>query len=118
MKLEMLQRRRAELEGDPSSVNRCTEIIMPSSAGSFNNRQTNSAVDSGNDVAVPMDQEEGEEDVNSVLDPSMREMVAAKLRGGDDNTPLLTEAVRSLQKAQKQLVYSYTVIKIRLVGLL
>jgi hypothetical protein len=38
----------------------------------------------------------------------------AKLKAnGEDDTPLMTEAMRKLLKAQKELVYSRTLIKIR-----
>lgn len=104
--MEALQRRRQEIEGNPADVQRCTEIILPIATPN-SSRRVNEADD--NEVAVRAD---GDEEIDNVVDKSALARKVAKLMG-EDNTPLLTEAVRSLQKAQKELIYSKTVIKIR-----
>lgn len=42
-----------------------------------------------------------------------RSVLQKILKGGEDNTPLTTQAVRDLQKAQKERVYSRTLIRIK-----
>jgi hypothetical protein len=99
-KLDFLQQRRQELEGDPADVLRCTAITMPARLKS----PPEAGVMDGNSMDVDLG-----DDISPLVDSS----VLIKKLKGDDDTPLMTEAMRSLQKAQKELVYSRVLIKIR-----
>jgi len=101
-KLALLATRRLELEGDLSHVmDEATEVLLPS----------NSA-DSADAKAMSTASAESEEKVAG----DGRLLAAAlmdKIRKPDD-APLTTAALRALKKAQTEMVYSRTLIRVRL----
>jgi len=97
-KLEQLNKRRRELEGSPDEVIRETRVVIPSGTGTVTS--------STDDVF------DGSEDTQ-VLNGSFMKKVLHSLSSNDDGPPLTTKAVRDLEKAQSEIVYSKTLIRVK-----
>ncbi|CAM9456122.1 unnamed protein product, partial [Ectocarpus fasciculatus] len=97
-RLADIEQRRAQLEGSPADVERCTEVSLVL-------RQT-----------VGVDLMDTDDDSASRVDSKLlAQHLAAKHKAGNssDEAPLLTNAVRLLEKAKKEKVYSSCVVRIR-----
>ncbi len=108
LKLSEFERKRGELMGQRSSVERQTRIslVMPAP------RSANDAEPKGKEP--DSSHFEGEEDDSMSMRYMMKRFAGAK-RGaeGEDTGPLTTKALRDLLKIQKEVVYSQTLINIR-----
>ena len=100
-RLEQLQKRRRELEGDLHSVTRNTRLYLPGAEY---------APAKGDDgVKMDVDDDDGDDGR-----PDNR-LLAQSLRGklGSEDAPLTTAATRAVMRAQSETVYSKTAIKVR-----
>lgn len=101
-KLALLATRRLELEGEPAqAADEVTEVLLPSEAAGM---KTDSA-----DMKVLSESEEKVSGDGRLLAAALMD----KIRKPDD-APLTTAAVRALKKAQSEMVYSRTLIRVRL----
>jgi hypothetical protein len=98
--LIQLQKRRMELEGDPMEVDRSTLVVFP--------REEAAAP-----VKSDFRTDEGMDTDSSAISRSILQRVIAHSRPDNDGPPLTTKAIRDLQKAQRERVYSRTLIRIK-----
>lgn len=94
-RLAIINKRRHDLEGDPDSVERLTEVCMPDGSGNF--KQVDEDIDSG------------EKSDSKIVARS----IMNALKKNSDEAPLTTKAIRDLEKAQNEKVYSRTLIRIK-----
>lgn len=94
--LTKLAARRAELEGLSEHVQRETHAVLPSSQSS--------AAPSKAGAAPPV-----EEESNGLPLSALKRLGAAK----EEDAPLTTQALRDLQRAQKERVYSRSLVRVR-----
>lgn len=102
-RLEQLQKRRRELEGDLDCVARDTRLYLPGAE----------YAPAKQDTGMKMDVDDDDDDGNDGK-PDSR-LLAQSLRGklSKDDAPLTTAASRAVLKAQSETVYSKTAIKVR-----
>jgi len=98
--LIQLQKRRMELEGDPMGVDRSTLVVFP--------REEATAP-----VKSDFRTDEGIDTDSSAISRAILQRVIAHTRPDNDGPPLTTKAIRDLQKAQRERVYSRTLIRIK-----
>jgi tether containing UBX domain for GLUT4 len=89
-----------ELEGDPMGVDRSTLVVFP--------REEATAP-----VKSDFRTDEGIDTDSSAISRAILQRVIAHTRPDNDGPPLTTKAIRDLQKAQRERVYSRTLIRIK-----
>eukprot|EP01032_Pedospumella_encystans_P011527 gene11527-13397_t len=104
-----LNKKRAELEGNRSDVVRATEVLLPRvevSDNTYNSKESSDYANNNNN-------NNNDQTMDSKNVP--RSVLSKILRAGEDgdSTPLTTQAVRDLQRAQKERVFNRTLIKIK-----
>ena len=97
--LIQLQKRRMELEGDPMGVDRNTLVVFPREEAA--------------PVKSDFRTDEGIDTDSSAISRTILQRVIAHTRPDNDGPPLTTKAIRDLQKAQRERVYSRTLIRIK-----
>ena len=97
--LIQLQKRRMELEGDPMGVDRSTLVVFPREEAA--------------PVKSDFRTDEGIDTDSSAISRTILQRVIAHTRPDNDGPPLTTKAIRDLQKAQRERVYSRTLIRIK-----
>ena len=123
--LAELRKRRAELEGRPEDVQRMPAVLFPNADGSmlsvqeYKQRQTsgNSSSSSGGGV-TGADSSKGlanTADYDNDTGGGVPKTVLQKIlsSGQENDAPLTTRAVRELQRAQKERVYTQSLIRIK-----
>ena len=106
-RLEQLEIKRRELEGTIDSVMRRTEVLMPRVDGTVIEMvvaatPTQDEDKTEDDIAVPGD--------GNTLLKSLAKKISSQPR---DEAPLTTRAIRELEKAKRERVYSRTLIRVR-----
>jgi len=99
-KLALINKRRLELEGDPNSVERLTEVCMPDDDNKGGHLKQSDDIDIDNT---------GEKSDSKIVARS----IMNALKKSSDEAPLTTKAIRDLEKAQNEKVYSKTLIRIK-----
>ena len=102
-KLEELDIRRRKLEGNVENVARQTLVLLPKIDGSVASIQEY-LVDQG----PSLDEENGNNDSKIVAKTMMK-----KIANIGQDAPLTTKAIRDLEKAQKERVFSQTLVRIK-----
>ena len=95
-KLEMLQKRRRELEGDIESVTRSTQVLFPKLDGSIAEMSLSSSMMVVNEGFKGNDVDIDAEDKGKIM-----KAMGKKLGTKPEDAPLTTKAIRDLEKAQK-----------------
>ena len=102
-KLEQLQKRRRELEGSIESVERNTEVLYPRANGSVPELTR----------SLGSEEEDSEEDHTGDKGTLMKSFAKKISARPADEAPLVTKAIRDLEKAKREKVYTKTLIRIR-----
>ncbi|KAJ1398559.1 hypothetical protein B484DRAFT_438374, partial [Ochromonadaceae sp. CCMP2298] len=107
--LQQLRRRRRELQGCAEDVVRDTEVLLPMAQGvsGQSGEKGSSSSSSYVDAGVAMEVED--EGPGMSVPRSVLQQILKK----EEEKPLTTQAVRDLQRAQKERVYARTLIKIK-----
>jgi len=120
-KLKVLEKRREILEGSLESVSRETQVIVPRSAEStdsgtiFRKSSVSSQEGEGEGYSIKNDDNEDTEEAEGGGSRNpLAQVLSQKLKGGaTTEAPLTTRAIRELEKARKERIYSKTLIRVK-----
>ena len=117
IRLIALATRRRELEGDPEdALTEPTELLCDTNTVDIASAKSSNNVDDDREYAAALASEE-EEDQNGRQPGDSRLLAASlkdKIQNPSEDAPLTTAALRALKKAQKEMVYTRSLIRIRL----
>jgi hypothetical protein len=123
-KLDQINKRRRELEGSCEDVDRLTKVLMPRSDGTVTNIQEFNV-----DQGTVMNESSSSSSISSsscsrgnTEDMTDGKLIASSLKNilkkgilgaSSEDAPLTTKAVRDLEKASKERIFSRTLIRVK-----
>eukprot|EP01035_Chromulina_nebulosa_P018596 gene18596-24323_t len=101
IKLDTLNKKRRELEGEPSDIERNTEVIFPN----IESNNTTTDVITNDDTEQTNDQ--------STINKSLIKRLKQVMSSNNEGPPLTTKALRELEKIQSERIYNKILIRVR-----